>query len=91
MKRLKCWYNYCREPDNRPEQLLPDIAVIQQRTLVFQNVQSLSTNHKFIKSDSNILAATILLYVETHCCSDDEDRLRLAEFPFSFFNVDKRG
>ncbi len=77
---------FFREPENRPEELLPTLQLVAAKKLVFHNVSSLETNHVYVSKDSNVLAADVLIFVESHVCEDDRERFGLPGFDWSYFN-----
>ncbi len=77
---------FFREQENRPLELLPTLQQVAAKKLVFHNVNSLQTNHLYVSQDSNVLAADVLIFVESHVCEGDRERFGLPGFDWSYFN-----
>lgn len=71
------------------QELIPRIASLKTPKLVFNNVRSLNWNHEYVRKDENLLAADLLVFVESRACQEDAEKLALDGFQFSYFNEER--
>jgi len=76
-----------RRVENAPPPLVPSIAALGP-TVVYQNVTSLRTSHKFLAAETNELSADVLILAETRVLEAEAPIYPLPGFDYNYFRTE---
>jgi exonuclease III len=76
--------------ENALPSLVPSIAGLGP-TVLYQNVTSLRTSHKFLAGERNEMNADILILAETRVLEADAPLYPLPGFDYSYFRTEGKG